>query len=251
MLDGQGLQSEQQGCAGGVRGRVDDGGRRPLHRVEGDHRRLLALGGQLLGGGGRVGEAVPDRPAVRRCARCWRCGRSSSAEDFGSRVHRRSCADQDARLAEEIRARHGATEPLGQLRSGGPVRDIRRTIEAVWRMDGPRLDRHARSAGPRCRAGRGAGPGRVRAGPGAVAGARCPGQPRRLADRDRRAQGDRRIRRERARDAKYAQMAAESDPAAGRPSAGSRGGRADRGRCARLDLRRLPSGAAAASPGWH
>ena len=173
-----------------------------------------------------------------------------SAEDFGAE-YTDDLAAQDARLAEEIKARHGARRNrLGQLRSGGP--GARHPSHHRSRLADGRTapDRHARSAGPRCRTGRGAGPGRVRAGPGAVAGARHPGQPRRLADRDGQAQGDR-------RDPAGAGPGRQVRPVGGRVRpdrrpgriARSRGGRADRRRCARPDLRRLPSGAAAGVSG--
>ena len=70
--------------------------------------------------------------------------------------------------------------------------DPRRTVEVVWRIESPRLDRLAHPTGPGRRPGRGARAGRVRRGPRAVAHGRRPGQARCLVDDDRQAPGDRR-----------------------------------------------------------
>ena len=67
-LDAQGLKPSKRRRPGRLRGRFHLGRRRPVHRVQGDRRRLLAVGGRQPGRGGRVGEALPHRPEVRQPA---------------------------------------------------------------------------------------------------------------------------------------------------------------------------------------
>ena len=103
MLDGQG-RHRVQGRPGGLRGRRDLGRRRPVHRVQGDRRGLLGLAGQHPRGGGRVGQALPDRSAVRRPP-----GPGSppvfTDEDFGAE-YTDELRERDAQLAEEIKSQH-------------------------------------------------------------------------------------------------------------------------------------------------
>ena len=68
MLGGEGLKPSSAGAKIVVLDLGDLGGRRPVHRVQGGDRGLLDLGGQLAGRGGRVGQALPVRPVVRRLA---------------------------------------------------------------------------------------------------------------------------------------------------------------------------------------
>ena len=56
-------QAQLGGGTAGLRGRYHLSCGRPIHRGEGDHRRLLDLAGELGRGGRGVGQAVPNRPA--------------------------------------------------------------------------------------------------------------------------------------------------------------------------------------------
>ena len=69
--------------------------------------------------------------------------------------------------------------------------DVHRAIEAVWRIESARLIAGLARIVARRRPGRGSGPGRAGRRAGAVAASRRPRQPRRLADGDGQAPGDR------------------------------------------------------------
>ena len=104
MLDGQGLHPTSKGARvvfeGGSTTSVVDG---PFTESKEIIAGLLDLGGQLLGGGGRVGEALPDRPAVRRPPGA---GGAPDLQRGGlrRRVHRRA-AGPGRPAREEIKVR--------------------------------------------------------------------------------------------------------------------------------------------------
>ena len=60
LLAIDGLQPSAKGARVSFAGGQGDRHRRPLHRGQGDHRRLLADPGQVEGGGGGMGESVPS-----------------------------------------------------------------------------------------------------------------------------------------------------------------------------------------------
>ena len=103
VLDGAGLKPSSEGGAAGLRGRYHLGCGRPIHRGEGDHRRLLDLAGELGRGGRGVGQAVPIDP--RGLGRLLEI-RPYEDEDFGEE-DMPELRQGDAKLAEEIRAQHG------------------------------------------------------------------------------------------------------------------------------------------------
>ena len=149
MLDGEGLQPEQQRaprwCSRAARPRSSTA-RSPSPR-----RSSRATGS---GRSSSLDEAVewakrcpPTRSGSRQVA-----GDPPVLRDGGLRAGSpTSCEEQDARLAEEIKAQHAPPSDRQRAR-----------IEAIWRIESPRLDRLAHPAGPRRRTGRGARAGRVR-----------------------------------------------------------------------------------------
>ena len=180
MLDGEGLKPSSAGREGRVRGRYDLGGRRAVHRGQGDHRRLLDLAGQLARRSRRVGQAVPDRPEARR-RRSWRSGRSSRWRTSARSSRRRSREqEQGSSSRSTAQRRRAGMDRRGRHRRG----DLADRVAAAHRLAHP--------PGPGRRAGRGARAGRVRrrrSSSGRRPG--VPDNPARLADGDRQAPGDR------------------------------------------------------------
>ena len=228
--------------AGQVLGRQADGGRRAVHRGEGDHRRLLGHPGQVARGGDRMGQANPgraDRDGRGRAAPVLRAGRL--------RPWRR----QWTRPRSSARSSPPTAGPSGSGRRSAVTAtadETRRRIEAIWRIESPKLHRGAGAHGARHRPRGGARPGRAGRGARAVAGVGRSGQSGRLADGDRQAPRHRRAAaRQAARRASTRSWDAISTRAeASAPELRDSIGRARRGhrrRSAAADVHRLPPGA--------
>ena len=82
MLAGEGLQPSSKGARVRFSGGEADRDRRPVRRDQGADRRLLAVAGEVEGGGDRVGRSAcpnPDRARVEIEIR-----QVFEAEDFGA-----------------------------------------------------------------------------------------------------------------------------------------------------------------------
>ena len=176
----RGAEAELRGRAGGVRGRHDVGGRRAVHGVQGDHRGLLDLAGAARSRRRSSGPSAARRP--RQLRSVLEIRPIFEMEDFGDECHAGVCASGRRRSRTRINASSTpAAEPM----------DARRTVEAIWRIESPRLiaslTRLVRDVGLAEELAQDA----FVAGARAVAAARRPGQARCLADGHRQAQGDR------------------------------------------------------------
>ena len=182
MLAGEGLHPSAKGARVRFSGSAAHRHRRPLRRDQGAGRRLLAVAGALHGRGRSSGSSAArtrcPTSARSRSARCSR-PRTSARPSRPSCASRRSGCERQVEDREPLRRRRA---PARSARPRWPRRPAHRAIEAVWRIESPRLiaglARLVRDVGP----GRGAGAGRAGGGAGAVAGRRRARQPGRLAD---------------------------------------------------------------------
>ena len=172
MLAGEGLHPSSKGARvrfSGDKRTVIDG---PFTETKELDRRLLAVAGEVEGGGDRVGQALPepdgrgvrdrDPPGVR-----------------GRGLRRRAHARARARPTQRLRDAGRAAQPVAAHRASptSRSRDRGRLADRVRAAD-----RRARADRARRRARRGPRAGRARRGARAVARVRRPGQPGRLAD---------------------------------------------------------------------
>ena len=111
MLAGEGLHPSVEGQARAVLGREAHGDRRSVRRDQGAGRRLLAVAGEVDGGSGRVGEALPE-PDARSSPRS-RSGRSSRRRTSAP-SSRPSCARRRTGCAPRSRSArsHAGIEPF-------------------------------------------------------------------------------------------------------------------------------------------
>ena len=105
MLGGEGPAAQQQGREGRL-GHQRRGlrGRRPVRGVEGDHRRLLDLAGELAGRGRRVGASAARRPPGLRSELEIRP--FFEMEDFAKVVSPEILAKEQA-LVDRVKEQHG------------------------------------------------------------------------------------------------------------------------------------------------
>ena len=104
MLAGEGLKpssKRREGRLGHQRRGL--GGRRPVRGVEGDHRRLLDLAGELAGRGRRVGQALPVDPELRSVLEIRPF---FEMEDFAQVVSPEILAKEQA-LVDRVKEQHG------------------------------------------------------------------------------------------------------------------------------------------------
>ena len=241
MLDGQGLHPSSKGAQVVFEGGVDHGRRRALHRVEGDHRRLLGLGGQLASRRPSSGPSVARPIRSSAGARCWRCGRSSPTRTSVPSTPT-SCGSGTA------------PEEIGRRRSSSPASDDGRPqphgSRPIWRIESPRLiatlARLVRDVGLAEELAQDAFVARARA----VAGSGVPDNPGGWLTATAKHKAIDAIRRERnpGRQVRPAARPTRVQPGRRSPIRSCRRP-ADRRRPACPDLRGLPPGAAAAVPG--
>ena len=100
MLAGEGLQPSSKGARVRFSGEQADRHRRAVRRDQGADRRLLAVAGEVEGGGDRVGQALPQ-PA-------WRASpRSRSARCSSRRTSAPSSRPKLREQEERLRAQAG------------------------------------------------------------------------------------------------------------------------------------------------
>ena len=114
-----------------------------------------------------------------------------------SRRATRGCGIDRARITEAwpcVQTAGVDSPSAGMMRSEAVMAsETLAAIEAVWRIEAPKLIAAARPPRPRCRRGRGPGAGRARGGARTVAGRRDSPESRSVADDSRQATGDRRV----------------------------------------------------------
>ena len=100
MLAGEGLQPSSKGARVRFSGSEADRDRRALRRDEGAGRRLLAVAGEVEGGGDRVGQALPrfQRRVEVEIRQVF------EAEDFGAEFTP-ELREQEERLREQLAAK--------------------------------------------------------------------------------------------------------------------------------------------------
>src|SRR6185312_10899980 len=125
----RGIAAEREGRARALLRRRSHGGRRTVRGDEGADRRLLDPADEVAGGVHRVGQALPEPDA--------RLLRHRDPPGLrGRRLRRR--ADPRAARTGGAGARADRGSVSAGARAGGGA-ELRRTIDAVWRIESPRL----------------------------------------------------------------------------------------------------------------
>ena len=82
LLAGEGLQASSKGARVKLQWREAHRDRRAVHRDQGAHRRILAVEGEVAGGGDRLGQALPQSFSEHRESEI-EIRQVFEAEDFG------------------------------------------------------------------------------------------------------------------------------------------------------------------------